>query len=158
MQKRIIALAVGFLSIPGITVAAPMPVQDYVGRGVQVFRCDANGAAPSWQLLGPDAHLYDADGRIMARHFFGPSWQANDGSKITGEVLVANASPAGADNAPWLLLRVVSSQGAGLFAQAKMVTRTDTRGGGAPSQACTAANKGATMRVPYSARYVLFSQ
>jgi hypothetical protein len=139
-------------------VAAPVPAQEYTGRGAQVYRCEANGAAPSWQLLGPDAHLYAAGGKIVARHFYGPSWQANDGSEIKGEVLVANASPEGPSNAPWLVLRVVSEQGQGIFAQVRTVTRTDTHGGNTPTQACTVANEGTTVKVPYLARYIFFSQ
>ena len=158
MKKRLTALSFGLLSIPVVTVAAPMPVQGYEGRGVQVFRCEVNGGASSWQLIGPEASLYDADGRIIGRHFLGPSWQANDGSEITGAVIVANASPSGPRNAPWLVLRIISAQGPGRFAQAKMVTRTDTRGGGVPSQPCTTADQGMTRKVPYSARYILFSQ
>jgi hypothetical protein len=47
---------------------------------------------------------------------------------------------------------------AGIFAEVTTVTRTDTQGGGAPAQACTQSNQGATSKVPYSARYTFFSE
>jgi Protein of unknown function (DUF3455) len=78
------------LGLAFAAAAAPLPVQEYTGRGTQVYRCEASGAARSWQLLGPDAHLYDAGGKIVARHFYGPSWQANDGSEITLHLLLAS--------------------------------------------------------------------
>jgi hypothetical protein len=158
MQRHTSFLALGLVFVAGAAAAAPPLAQEYTGRGTQVYRCEANGAAPSWQLLGPDAHMYDSSGKIVARHFYGPSWQANDGSEITGKVLVANASPKGPGNAPWLVLRIISEHGQGMFARVRAVTRTDTEGGGTPSQACTAANQGVTVKMPYSARYVFFSR
>jgi hypothetical protein len=101
--------------------------------------------------------MYDAAGKVAARHFYGPTWQANDGSEIKGSVLVANPSPAGPRNAPWLVLHVIPDQRQGLFAQATTVTRTDTDGGGPPVQPCTTADQGMTVKVPYSARYIVFS-
>ena len=158
MQRHPSLLGLGFVFVAVAAAAAPLPAQEYMGRGTQVYRCAASGAAaPSWQLLGPDAHLYTAGDKIVARHFYGPSWQANDGSEIKGKVLVANASPEGPSNAPWLVLRVVSEQGQGIFAQVRTVTRTDTHGGNTPTQACTEANDGTTVKVPYSARYIFFS-
>ena len=158
MRRYTSFLALGLVFISGAAAAAPPLAQEYTGRGTQVYRCETKDAAPAWQLLGPDAHMYDSSGKIVARHFYGPSWQANDGSEIQGKVLVANASPEGPGNAPWLVLRVISEQGAGIFAQVRAITRTDTQGGGTPSQTCTAANQGMTVKVPYSARYVFFSR
>jgi hypothetical protein len=158
MQRYLPGLALGFALIAGTAGATPLPAQEYTGRGTQVYRCESNAGAPSWQLLGPDAHMYDAAGKAVARHFYGPTWQANDGSEIKGTVLAANASPAGPRNAPWLVLSAVSEGGNGIFAQIMTVTRTDTRGGGTPAQACTQANQGTTEKVPYSARYTFFSE
>ena len=107
MQRYTSFLALGLVFIAGAAAAAPPLAQEYTGRGTQVYRCETKDAAPAWQLLGPDAHMYDSSGKIVARHFYGPSWQANDGSEIKGKVLVANASPNGPANAPWLVLRVI---------------------------------------------------
>jgi hypothetical protein len=158
MHRYTHRFTLGLFFVASAASAAPLPAQEFNGRGTQVYRCGTVGGAPSWQLLGPDAHMYDTAGMIAARHFFGPSWQANDGSEITGKTLVANGSPAGPNNAPWLVLRIISEQGPGIFAHVWMVTRTDTHGGGTPSQACTAASQGVTVKMPYSARYTFFSQ
>jgi hypothetical protein len=158
MHRYTLRLALGLVFIASAASAAPLPVQEYTGRGIQVYRCGMTDGAPSWQLLGPNAHMYDAAGKVVARHFYGPTWQANDGSEIKGKVLVADASPAGPRNAPWLVLRVVFEQGQGIFAQVSTVARTNTHGGGTPVQACTAASQGMSVKVPYSARYIFFSQ
>jgi hypothetical protein len=42
--------------------------------------------------------MFDKYGKIVARHLYSPSWQANDGSEIKGKVLVANAAPSGKRN------------------------------------------------------------
>ena len=158
MQRYTSLFGLVLVFTAGVAAAAPLPVQEYTGRGTQDYSCKTNGLTAIWRLLGPDARLYDADGKIVGRHFYGPSWEANDGSEIKGEVLEANASPGGPGNAPWLVLRVVSEQGQGVFAQVQMITRTDTQGGGAPKPACTNANEGVIVKVPYSARYIFFSQ
>jgi hypothetical protein len=88
-------LGLGFALIAGAASAAPLPAEEFTGRGTQIYRCGTAGRAPAWQLLGPDAQMYDAAGKVAARHFYGPTWQANDGSEIKGSVLVANPSPAG---------------------------------------------------------------
>src|SRR3984957_3705482 len=113
---KALTLLLGTTLISGPVFAAPLPVMEFIGHGTQVYSCQQAGTAYSWSLLGPDAHMFDANGKIVARHFYGPSWQANDGSEIKGKVLVANAAPSGKHNAPWLELGVASEQGAGIFA------------------------------------------
>ena len=60
MHRYTPRLALGLVFIASATSAAPLPVQEYAGRGTQVYRCGTTDGAPSWQLLGPDAHMYDA--------------------------------------------------------------------------------------------------
>jgi hypothetical protein len=158
MHRYLPSFALGFAVMAGAASAAPLSAQEFTGKGTQVYRCDTSAGAPAWQLLGPDAHMYDTAGKVVARHFFGPTWQADDGSEIKGAAVVTNAAPNGPRNAPWLVLHVVSEKGPGKFAQVTTITRTDTKGGGAPAQACTAASQGATVKVPYSARYTFFSE
>src|SRR5580692_1656295 len=73
------------------------------GKGDQVYVCKADGGQAGWMLKGPDAHLFDQSGKPFGKHFTGPSWQANDGSAVTGKA-VANAPSPEADSVPWLLL------------------------------------------------------
>ncbi len=127
----------------------------FLGRGVQIYDCTGSGT-PSWTLKAPDAVLYDAAGGAIGQHFAGPSWRAKDGSTIVGQVLVSSAAPlAGA--IPWLVLRVTSHGGQGLFSAVGYVTRTATQGGVAPATGCDAGHVGAELRVPYSATYIFFA-
>jgi hypothetical protein len=158
MYYSLRVVPLGLVVFAAAASAAPLPAQQYVGKGTQNYHCETIQGAPAWQLLGPDAQIYDAAGKVVGRHFYGPRWQANDGSQIKGSALVANASPDGAKNAPWLVLRAVSEQGAGILTNVTTVTRTETKGGGWPDQACTASNQGATAKVQYSARYTFFSE
>ena len=144
--------------VASAAAASPPAAQEYIGRGTQVYRCETDAGKSSWKLLGPDAHMYNEAGKAIARHFYGPRWQAIDGSEIKGTVITANASPAGQRNAPWLVLHTVSAGKAGIFAEVTIVTRTDTQGGGAPAQACAQSNQGMMAKVPYSARYTFFSE
>lgn len=135
--------------------AADAPAVQLLGKGAQVYGCQAKGAAFAWTLKGPDARLLGPDGQVVGRHFAGPSWQAQDGSVIVGEPLAASPSPQ-AGSVAWLVLRVKSATGAGLFANIAYVTRTATQGGVAPAGGCDAAHVGAEARVPYSATYTFF--
>ena len=155
MKALTLLLGAGTTLISGPVFAAPLPVMEFTGHGTQVYSCQQAGTAYSWSLLGPDAHMFDANGKIVARHFYGPSWQANDSSEIKGKVTLANAAPF---NAPWLVLQVVSEQGQGIFAHVTTIVRTDTHGGGAPTIACSVVEKGQTVKIPYNARYTFFSQ
>jgi hypothetical protein len=67
-----------------------------------------------WVFKAPEADLTGDKGERIGRHYGGPTWEANDGSKVVGEVLQrADAPRAGA--VPWLLLKAKSNQGAGTF-------------------------------------------
>ncbi len=144
-------------TLPNLASAAPAALQ-LIGRGVQIYVCQDNVGKYGWTLEGPDATLYGASGKIVGRHYFGPHWQANDGSTIKGTVLDANASPQGPRNVSWLLLSAVVQKGDGILAHVRFVTRTDTEGGGAPTLACTAAQNGRKKSVPYTAIYTFFSE
>ena len=136
--------------------AGSVPVRVLQGRGVQIFRCESAPAGARWALLGPDAKLFTAAGKLAGRHFAGPSWQAEDGSLVVGAVIATGAAPAPHD-APWLVLRAASHAGAGVFASVTTVTRSQTEGGAAPATGCDGTHLGATARVPYSASYAFFS-
>jgi len=50
--------------------------------GVQIYGCTATTSGTAWTLLAPRADLYGDNGRLVATHFAGPTWQANDGSRV----------------------------------------------------------------------------
>ena len=155
-------LGAGIALASTAALAAPPPAEPtalaFTGRGTQIYTCQETGTVYAWVLKGPDARLFNAAGQVVGRHFFGPKWEANDGSRIKGQVLVASPSPGpGQRNVPWLVLRTDVEQGNGIFGQVGMVTRTDTRGGAAPTSACGPQQKGQTVNEPYSAAYTFFS-
>lgn len=130
------------------------------GRGFQIYACQTVSGDPvsgafAWRLKAPDASLQDASGREIGRHFAGPSWRAQDGSIVVGEVLVSSPAPQ-PDAIPWLLLRAKSHAGEGLFASIDYIARTHTQGGLAPVSGCDRAHAGDEARVPYQASYLLF--
>lgn len=136
--------------------AIAAPAIQALGKGVQIYTCQASGAAFAWKLQGPEAVLSGSDGRVVGGHFAGPSWQAADGSTIVGEPVVASPSPQ--DGAiPWLVLRTRSTAGPGLFSGVTYVTRTQTQGGAAPATGCDADHVGKQARAPYSATYTFFT-
>ena len=58
-------------------------------KGDQVYICKGEAGQLAWTLKAPDAQLFDQDGKAFGKHFAGPSWEASDGSRVTGKA-VAN--------------------------------------------------------------------
>jgi hypothetical protein len=73
-------------------------------KGDQVYTCKSDAAQFTWTLKAPDAQLFDKDGKSFGKHFAGPSWEANDGSRVVGKA-VANAPSPDAGAFPPLVLR-----------------------------------------------------
>jgi hypothetical protein len=125
-------------------------------QGDQIYTCKADGAQFVWTLKAPEAQLFDKTGKSFGKHFAGPSWQANDGSSVTGKA-VGNAPSPDTDSIPWLLITVTSHSGEGLLARVTSVQRINTKGGKAPASGCDTAHAGQETRAPYSADYVFFA-
>src|SRR6266849_2519210 len=51
-------------------------------KGDQIYVCKSDVAQFTWTLKAPDAQLFDKDGKPFGKHFAGPSWEANDGSRV----------------------------------------------------------------------------
>lgn len=128
-------------------------------RGVQVYECrlKASAVGYEWALVAPEAELLDAKGRRIGRHYVGPHWEANDGSRIAGTVKERADAPA-AGAIPWLLLAARSVGAEGAFSRVSSIQRIHTVGGVAPpASACTASRAGTPARVPYTADYYFFT-
>jgi Protein of unknown function (DUF3455) len=125
-------------------------------KGDQVYTCKSDGAQFSWTLKAPDAQLFDKDGKPFGKHFAGPSWEANDGSRVTGKA-VGNAPSPDADSIPWLLVNILSHEGNGVLSRATTIQRLNTKGGKAPASGCDASHAGQEVRVPYSADYLFYA-
>jgi hypothetical protein len=125
-------------------------------KGDQIYTCKEDVTTYTWTLKAPDAQLFDKDGKPFGKHFAGPSWEANDGSRVTGKA-VANAPSPDADSIPWLLVSVVSHEGSGVLSRATSIQRISTKRGKAPATGCDAAHAGGEVRVPYSADYLFYA-
>lgn len=128
-------------------------------RGVQIYECRLrkDGSGHEWTFVAPEAELLDAQGRSIGRHGAGPSWQANDGSRIVGTVQERAGAPV-AGAIPWLLLQARSVGPEGTFSKVTSIQRVNTAGGTAPSAGCAEATTSKTARVVYTADYYLFSK
>ena len=148
----------------GTTVPEPLrppagetPLLRATAKGDQVYVCRAkpDGSGFEWALKAPDAVLHDEAGRQVATHFAGPTWAAEDGSKVVGQV-AGNVAAPGNQAIPWLLLKAKSHEGSGRFAAVTHIQRLDTTGGLAPTAGCDAGHAGAEQRVPYTAVYAFY--
>jgi hypothetical protein len=172
------ALAVGIvaaaatLSMTQVASAAPDPnPSDIVvpagnrvflvghATGVQIYKCDAvPGGGTTWTFVEPRADLFDDNGKLVVKHFRGPTWQATaDGSTVTGSVVKKDGVPASVTvdptAIPWLLLQatVTTQKGVGLLGNTTFIQRVNTTGGRAPTDGCNANVD--TREVPYTANY-----
>src|SRR5256712_4633357 len=114
--------------------------------GAQIYECNASKADPArfeWVFKAPEAELFDNAGKKIGKHYAGPTWESDDGSKVVGEV---KAQVAGPDSGaiPWLLLNAKSTSGTGVFSQTKSIQRVHTVGGKAPTEPCSQAQAGET--------------
>jgi len=125
---------------------------ELLGDGVQIYACTATDRGFAWVFRGPEAALFDAQGRQVGSHGAGPSWTLADGSSVVAEK-VAEAPAPEPHAIPWLLLRAKSHSGAGRLAEATLIRRFNTVGGEAPKAGCDAAHAGETARMRYSATY-----
>ena len=123
----------------------------YQAAGAQVYVCTAQDSAIKPVLKAPDAQLSE-NGKIVAKHYAGPTWEATDGSKVTGKMIQTVPAPKDG-SVPWLLL-AAQSTGDGIFAGVRFVQRIETSGGAAAADACK--NAGTEVRVPYTATYRFF--
>lgn len=127
--------------------------------GVQIYQCKASVKDPSrfaWVYQEPKADLSDRTGKDIARHYAGPTWEADDGSKVVGDV-VARADAPGPNAIQWLLLRSKSNTGKGVFSKVQSIQRLNTIGGLAPQDSCDASHADQRTRVAYSADYYFYN-
>jgi hypothetical protein len=156
-----------WLAPPSVPAALAVPAGATIKAhahavGAQIYTCtasagDADGGATTYAfvLKAPDAKLFDADGVQVGTHGAGPSWTSNDGSVANGMKLAQTDAPA-AGAIPWLLLRVSSTSGAGVFSDVSYVQRLNTAGGVAPATGCDSTTAGTDTPVGYSGDYYFY--
>jgi len=140
-----------------LQVPAPATLQlEALATGVQVYECARKPDATfEWTFKSPEATLADRAGRALGRHYAGPTWEADDGSRVVGEVKARDPGPL-PSAIPWLLLAANSTAGVGTFADTRYVQRLATAGGQAPASGCAEASIGRQARVPYTATYYFY--
>ena len=123
--------------------------------GAQVYVCKARTDDPNmfeWTFKAPEAELRNDVGETVGRHYAGPTWEGNDGSKVVGEV-AQRVDAHNPHDIPWLLLKAKSHEGSGAFSTISYVQRLDTDGGIAPQDGCTQSTVNTERRVDYRATY-----
>ena len=125
-------------------------------KGDQIYLCKSDAPGFAWTLKAPDAQLFDKNGKLFGKHFAGPSWEANDGSRVTGKA-VANSPSPDANSIPWLLVTILSHDGSGVLSRVTTIQRLNTKGGKAPESGCDASHVGQEVRVSYSADYRFYA-
>lgn len=134
-----------------LDVSATNRVSSHVyAAGAQIYQWSGT----NWVFIAPEAMLF-ADpchyGQVGV-HYAGPTWEANDGSKVVGTRLKSCAPDRGA--IPWLLLGATPLSDSGRFAGITYIQRVNTIGGTAPAEA--GAFVGDEARVPYTAEYYFY--
>jgi hypothetical protein len=125
-------------------------------NGDQIYICKSDASQFAWALKAPDAQLFDRKGKPFGTHFAGPSWEANDGSRVIGKA-VANFPSPDANSIPWLLVTILSHDGIGVLSRVTTIQRLNTRGGKAPESGCDASHVSQEVRVSYSADYRFYA-
>ena len=130
-----------------------------VGTGEITYECrekkDAAGAF-EWAFVAPVATLSDMQQKSIGKYYGGPTWEAADGSKVTGKQVAV--APASAGNIPLQLVKADPAMGSGAMVGVTYIQRLETKGGVAPSAACNAAAAGTKQQVGYQAKYVFYKQ
>ena len=137
------------IAAPGETVVVTLHAE-----GAQVYECKAGADGKlAWAFREPQATL-TADGKIVGRHFAGPTWELADGSAVVGKA-AGNAPGKTASDIPWLKLEVTAQRGKGALSGVTTVQRINTAGG-VHAGACDKA--GTFHSAPYAADYVFLKK
>ena len=143
--------------------------------GTQGYVCVAIGANFRWAPFGPQAALFNADGKQQLTHFLdptpysllpNPTWlHSRDSSVVWGQPVASSSDPnyVAADAIPWLLLEAAvvgdGPTGGNALTVTRYIQRLNTSGGKAPTTGCAAAADIAKRAlVPYEADYFFFRE
>jgi hypothetical protein len=129
------------------------------GVGEITYECKAKATNPNeaeWVFVGPKAVLNDRSGKQVGTYYGPPAtWEAKDGSKVTGTQLAV--APSSAGNLPYQLVKANPAEGKGAMTGVAYIQRVALKGGVAPATACAASNKGAKEVVKYQADYIFWA-
>jgi hypothetical protein len=132
---------------------------DAQAKGVQIYVCKLKAKTTNeyeWTLKAPEAILFNSkNGNEIGKHYGGPTWEANDGSKVIGQ-MKTRVNPPSTNTIPWLLLTAKSHAGNGIFSKVNYIQRVDTTAGKAPNYGCDSNQVNAETRVNYTATYYFY--
>src|SRR5882724_5848086 len=122
LQMSLSITVAGCAAAPSVPEPLRVPasaalIKQLHATGVQIYQCQPTKSDPSqfeWAFKQPEATLLTKGGRIFGKHYAGPAWEANDGSKVIGEVVTRSDGPK-PNSIPWLLLRAKATSGNGAF-------------------------------------------
>jgi hypothetical protein len=127
-----------------------------VATGELTYECRDKAAMPGtteWFFVGPKATLADRAGKPVGTYYGPPAtWEATDGSKVSGTQ--AAVAPSGAGNIPFQLVK--ANPGTGMMSGVTYIQRVALKGGAAPASGCTMETKGARVVVPYQGDYIFW--
>jgi len=163
LQMLVCMAAAGCATAPSVPGPLQVPatqalIKQLHATGVQIYQCQPTKNDPSqfeWAFKQPEATLLTKGGRSFGKHYAGPTWEANDGSKVIGELVARSDSP-NPSSIPWLLLRAKAISGNGVFTAVQFVQRLNTVGGNAPLVACRQDQAGQQLRASYTADYLFY--
>ena len=143
------------------TIKVPMGNKvalETVGAGDITYECRDKANTPGateWVFVGPKATLNDRSGKQIGTYYGPPAtWEAMDGSKITGtQVAVA---PSSTGNLPYQIVKANPAVGSGAMTGVTFIQRVALKGGVAPASECSAATKGKREVVKYQADYIFW--
>jgi Protein of unknown function (DUF3455) len=140
-------------------VAVPAGQKAYMtltGVGEITYECRANATKDSfeWAFAGTAAVLYDANKQPRGKYYGGPTWEAHDGSKVTGKQLAV--SPSAPGNIALQLVQANPAVGSGAMQGVTYVQRLNPVGGVAPRETCAESGLGMKRQVKYQVDYVFY--
>ena len=121
-------------------------------RGVQIYIW--NGTA--WVFDAPRAGLFAEANYFgeVGSHYRGPTWESKSGSKVLAARVLGTGCTPDSTAIAWLLLKKVSANGPGIFANTTFIQRVNTTGGLAPT--APGSSVGEVQEVPYTAEYYFY--
>jgi hypothetical protein len=133
-------------------------------KGLQIYLCKAKAepktaeerTAYEWTLKAPSAELFDDQGRLIGKHYAGPTWEMQKDHSLVVGTVSAKANAPQANAIPWLLLKAKSHQGKGILSSVSWVQRLETAGGKAPAAGCDKNRQNIETQVPYTANYYFY--
>jgi len=135
-----------------------MVAWETVGSGDITYECRDKTNMPGqteWVFVGPKAVLKDRAGQVVGSYYGPPAtWEASDGSRLTGTQLAV--APAGAGNLPYQLVKANPAMGQGALSGVTHIQRVALKGGVAPAMECSPATRGKRETVTYQADYIFW--